>query len=428
MIATPHTEFAAFQKHPVPFLIEGEIQHYDWGQSGPEAFIPRLLNRFPEPGVPYAELWLGAHPLKPSRGVYRGGQAPLDVLIQKMPGEILGSSVSGRFGPRLPYLMKVLAVSKSLSIQAHPNKEQAREGFEREEKLAIPKQAPQRNYKDDQHKPELIVALDHFYALCRFRPWRSIAEQFLQSEILRGLMDGLPAPEQVHAEDKPSPLKELYRRTMTLSQEEVNRVLTSHLERTRRDIAGAVFNPEDIRHWMLRCDQEFSKNGHKDRGLFAFLMLNLVHLQPGQGLFLNAGELHAYLQGIGVEVMANSDNVLRGGLTSKHVDVPELLRLLLFSSKAPEVLSPNARGIYRTDADEFELSQIRLEENEKSAFSAGHSAEIILVISGAVEISAKGANLSLTSGQSALVPAAAGEYEIRGSSRQALVYKTSARL
>ena len=257
----------------------------------------------------------------------RAGREPLDKLIAEAPEAILGQAANAHFGGRLPYLFKILDVHKMLSIQAHPTLAQARRGFARENAEGISLEASSRNYKDDNHKPEIGVALTEFWMLHGFRPLEQIAETFGQYS-RAGCADARLSPA---AGCRPATimrpaaglLRELYSNVMTMPQEQVDSLLNALLSRLQ---AKPPSDKDSADYWALRAAENFPlPGGHRDRGIFSVYLLNLVHLRPGQGTFQPAGVLHAYLEGVNVELMANSDNVLRGGLTTKHVDVPELL-------------------------------------------------------------------------------------------------------
>ncbi len=319
------------------YRLEPGVQHYAWGDTH---FIPELLGIENVEGKPYAELWLGTHPDLPSHVEVEGERWLLSEVLDD----------------ELPYLFKILSAKKPLSIQAHPSERQAREGFARENAEGVPNDAPHRNYKDPHHKPELLCALTDFYALRGFRP------------------------------DPPpfagSSLKELYQRLMTLPQDEVDAMLAPKVDALRE----GQYQKEDREYWVLRCHQEFSDQGHYDRGLFSIYLLNLLHLKPGDAIYLGAGTLHSYLEGSGVEIMANSNNVLRGGLTKKHIDIAELLKTVDFVGAEPRVLravaTSDSERTYQTLAREFELR--RIEPPHRNGVD--HGPEILLVVDGEATI------------------------------------------
>ena len=372
-------------------LLTPGIRHYAWGDP---TFIPSLLGRDNHEEAPYAELWMGAHPELPARI----GSVPLNELIASAPEEILGKRDSARFEGKLPFLFKVLSAAVPLSIQAHPNEAQAREGFERENTAGVPPSARSRSYKDARGKPELIVALTDFYALEGFRPLGEIAE----------VLDEIP--ELIRFASKfaltSESLRSLYEELMTLPQPEVDAILSPIMSRLR----SHKFDRDHRAFWVLRSDEMFSKDGHHDRGILSIFLLNLVHLHPGEALYLGSGTLHAYLEGSGVEVMASSDNVLRGGLTEKHVDVPELLRTIVFEGGRPHVLEPMTVGgnerIYETPAREFELMKLEISAGSEYTSGTGESASILLFVEaeGDVVVSAGASELKVDKGQSVFIP------------------------
>ena len=331
--------------------LHGAVQHYAWGGCD---FIPGLLGIANNERIPFAELWMGAHPKGPATADVAGIEIPLNRLIAEAPDKILGSATSAVFGGRLPYLFKVLDVAKMLSIQAHPTKKQAEEGFARENAAGIDLQASGRNYKDDNDKPEVAVALTEFWMLHSFRPLVQIAEMFRTIPELHSIMPDFPE-KLGHTENTVQAhralLQDLYRAVMTTPQDCIDLLLNTLITRLARTDTS---DKNDPGHWVVRASQTFCPvGGHCDRGIFSIYLLNLVHLGPGQGTFQPAGTLHAYLEGVTVELMANSDNVLRGGLTSKHVDVPGLMRILSFDSGPPAVMNGVLNGVHAGASERF---------------------------------------------------------------------------
>jgi mannose-6-phosphate isomerase len=386
--------------------LHGVVQHYDWGGHN---FIPDLLSIENATHRPFAELWIGAHAKAPSLADVDGGQEPLDKLIAEAPVAILGQAANARFGGRLPYLFKILDVHKMLSIQAHPTLAQARRGFARENAEGLGLEAGGRNYKDDNHKPEIGVALTEFWMLHGFRPLEQIAQTFRETPELGALMPDFPERMLAAGHDHEARrglLRELYSKVMTTSQQQVDELLNALLDRLQ---AKAVTDKNSADFWALRAAANFPlPGGHRDRGIFSIYLLNLVHLLPGQGTYQPAGVLHAYLEGVNVELMANSDNVLRGGLTAKHVDVPELLNILTFEGGTPhifdgEVMSIQER-VYRTPAEEFELSRIALAPNSRYAGDAAYGPKALLVLHGSAKLTSAGRCTSLGHGSIAFVP------------------------
>jgi mannose-6-phosphate isomerase len=337
-----------------------------------------------------------------------GHQVPLDQLIAEAPGAILGQAANARFAGRLPYLFKILDVRKMLSIQAHPTLAQAKEGFGRENAEGIPLEASSRNYKDDNHKPEIGVALTEFWMLHGFRPLDQIAESFARTPELSALMPGFPQRLAAAGHDHAARrglLRELYGSVMTLSQEQVDLLLNSLLSRLR---ANPSADKDSADYWAVRAAENFPlPGGHLDRGIFSVYLLNLVHLHPGQATFQPAGVLHAYLEGVNVELMANSDNVLRGGLTTKHVNVPELLKILTFEGGTPEVFEGVSGGqerVYRTPAEEFELTRLSLTPRSRYAGEAAYGPKALLVLQGSATLKAAGKQTLLSRGSIVFAP------------------------
>jgi len=405
MSAAPHTTHEsavnAFLKRPTVLRLLPDVQHYAWGSAD---FIPSLLAAANPDRKPYAELWMGAHPDLPATVSIDDCRVPLNELIEQAPDRVLGPDVTRRFHGRLPYLFKVLSAACPLSIQAHPTKTQAEEGFKRENAAGIPISAANRNYKDDNHKPEILAALTDFYALRGFRPLEEIGS----------LLADVPEFRQVMPDFQPTAecLRELYEKLMTLEQKDVDGILGPLLLRLSEADRDKPFEPSDCEYWVLQADREFSRDGHRDRGLFSIYLLNLVHLSPGEAVFLPAGILHAYLRGSGMELMANSNNVLRGGLTAKHVDVPELLDNVVFEGGPAEVIEPvkadQNESVYKTSAPEFELRRIDVARDRSFQSQPLDGADILILTdadaSTEVTVSSAGADLRIRKGEVVFVP------------------------
>jgi len=361
--------------------LDNTIRPYAWGST---TAIPRLLGTEPT-GEPQAEMWMGAHPGAPSRT----GRGTLVEVIDADPEKELGPDSVARFGPRLPFLLKLLAAGGPLSLQVHPDLTQAKEGYADEERRGVPVTAPHRNYKDANHKPELVCALTEFDGLCGFRdPLRA-------AELLDGLgVDTLkPYVDLLHAHPEEAALREVLTAILTADREEMARTVTEAAAACDR--LGGVYAPyADIAHHYPG-----------DPGVIAAMLLNHVRLQPGEALFLGAGVPHAYLDGLGVEIMANSDNVLRCGLTPKHVDVPELLRIVRFEAGDPGVLRPEAgpdgEEVYETPIDEFRLSRYVLPAGGTTRDLTLTTPQILLCTAGSV----RAGEHELSPGASVFVPA-----------------------
>jgi mannose-6-phosphate isomerase len=380
-------------------LLENPIRDYAWGSR---TAIARLRGEAVPAPFPQAELWMGAHPTAPSSVCVEGRRVSLAALVAEAPEAILGARVVARFGPRLPFLAKLLAAAEPLSIQAHPDARQAREGFARENALGIPLDSEKRSYRDASHKPELLCALEPFEALRGFRTPAEIGRlaQRLGAPGLRAFVDSALA--------QPVPLEELFAGLLRLEP-----------GRRRALVAEAAAAAADADDPALAWIARLGELHPGDPGAIAPLLLHHLRLAPGEAIFLRPGELHTYLRGFAVEVMASSDNVLRGGLTKKHVDVEELLRILRFEPGSPRILRPEAdatgAAAYRAPAAEFEVSVLRI--GPGSGFASGErgGVELLLCIRGAAEVAdAHGGSVGLRPGESCLVPAAAGAYSVAG--------------
>lgn len=384
--------------------LKNTVQEYAWGSC---TAIAELMGQPSPADRPQAELWMGAHPKAPSLVSIENGWRSLTDLIQAHPMDILGRGVEEKFDGKLPYLFKVLAAVEPLSIQAHPGAVDAQAGYAREEARGIPFDAFERNYIDPHHKPECLCALTPFWGLCGFRNVSETA-----SLLHRLCPESLG--ELVHLLEKNTPANSI--------QVFFKTIMGMNPRKQAEIVQEAVKHARPVKHkrpeydWIIRLHQAYPS----DIGVIFPILLNLVYLQPGQALFLEQGELHAYLNGVGIELMANSDNVLRGGLTSKHIDVAELMRILSFKEKAVNILLPENRerhaGVYRTPAREFELSVINLENADTYQGQMDRSVEILLCTSGEHRIAETGSMnpLTLDKGASVLIPAAVPGYTIQG--------------
>ncbi|MFE7593465.1 mannose-6-phosphate isomerase, class I [Kitasatospora sp. NPDC057512] len=373
------------------------VRPYAWGSL---TALPELLGQRPT-GEPQAELWMGAHPGAPSRADRGEGPRRLDELIAADPEGELGAASVARFGPTLPFLFKVLAAGIPLSIQAHPTLDQARAGFAAENALGIPLDAPERNYRDANHKPEMVCALGDFDGLCGFRRPADAAR------LLAGLaVPGLaPVIDRLAAEDQSEALRGALTAALALDPETVRRTV---------EVLAAT-DPDGEYAPYARIAEDFPA----DRGVVAGMLLNHVRLRAGQGLYLGAGVPHGYLSGVCVELQANSDNVLRAGLTPKHIDVPELLEVVVFEAGAPEPLEPvpvegtPGEELYPVPIDEFRLSRFVLDGAEREI--DGRTPQILLCTEGAARLTAAdGTVLDLARGQAAFLPATGAPTRLSG--------------
>lgn len=402
------------------YELENVLRPYAWGST---TAIARLLGR-PASGGPEAELWIGAHPDSPSvalsyvasgsggahaAGSGGDGRQPLDALLAEDPVHHLGSESIAEFGPRLPFLLKVLAAEHPLSLQVHPTLEQAREGFAREEAAGVDRAAAERNYKDDNHKPEMIFALTDFEALCGFRPAAASRAVFLHlagcfdlaglelPQLLPQLLDDLARPYE------PAALRAAFERLIAGGEDVSNAtaLIVSAL------VSGA---PMGAHVAELSTVVNLNEKYPGDPGVLISLLLNRISLAPGEAVYLPAGNVHAYLRGLGIEVMASSDNVLRGGLTPKFVDVPELLKTVAFEAVRVPMLDAETtmlgQELFRPPFREFQLQRVELQPGGGPVPLAQSGAAVILVVTGSVLLDSPKGELRLERGGSAFLPAA----------------------
>ena len=375
-----------------PCRLSNQVQPYAWGSHS--AIADLLGTPSPSPG-PQAELWMGTHPAGPSR--VEGTRTTLTELIANAPDECLGQAVIDTFGARLPFLFKVLAVAEPLSLQVHPDASQAKQGFLRDQELP----EPSRNYRDPSHKPELLVALTRFDTLIGFRPVH---------ETMR-LLDSLHAPVLVAllntltASPNASTLRDVVTSLLHTPVEERRQVVASVLEACQQHAEWSL-------SWALRLGERYPD----DMGVVTSLFMNHVVLAPGDAVFVPPRCLHAYLDGVGVEVMASSDNVLRGGLTTKRVNLPALLEVLEVVAKPVEVLRGETLGaqtvVYKTPASEFRLFRIELDGNE--VVDRSPLPRVVLSTAGNVELYTGGECVRLEQGASAFARAIDCPLRIRG--------------
>ncbi|MER5550079.1 mannose-6-phosphate isomerase, class I [Streptomyces sp. NPDC002793] len=392
--------------------LSNTVRPYAWGST---TAIPELLGTVPT-GEPQAEMWMGAHPGAPSRlrrpsasavsgpvsdpdpdPVSVSDEVSLTDVIAADPERELGPAAVRAFGPRLPFLLKLLAAGAPLSLQVHPDLAQAQQGHADEERRGVPVNAPHRTYKDANHKPELICALTPFDGLCGFRRPAEAADLIAALEVdpLKPYVDLLRAQPE---------------------EEALREVLTAILTADPVAMAHTVADAAEAAERLGGAHAPYAQIAHHypgDPGVIAAMLLNYVQLQPGEAMFLGAGVPHAYLGGLGVEIMANSDNVLRCGLTPKHIDVPELLRIVRFEATEPGILRPEASStgeeLYETPVDEFRLSRYVLPGGGAPVDLTAATPQILLCTAGAPRAGGTGAGagegIGLAPGESVFVPA-----------------------
>ncbi len=381
------------------------VQNYAWGSQTALTELYGIAN--PE-NLPMAELWMGAHPKSSSKIEGQDGNLhALRDVIDADKSTLLGDAVAQRFG-ELPFLFKVLCADQPLSIQVHPNKQASEEGFARENAAGIPLDAPVRNYKDPNHKPELVFALTPFLAMNAFREF---------SDIIALLQPVAGAHTAIaHFLENPSEerLSQLFASLLNMEGEKKSRALA---------ILKAALNSQQGEPWQtIRVISEFYPD---DNGLFSPLLLNVVKLKPGEAMFLFAETPHAYLKGVALEVMANSDNVLRAGLTPKYIDIPELVANVKFAPRAADTLltTPMRDGNtldFPIPVDDFAFSLHDL--TAEPSILSQQSAAILFCVEGEATIGKESQTLTLKPGESAFISAADSPVTIHGAGRLARVY------
>lgn len=401
-------------------LLRNTMKPYAWGS---ESGITDILGVEPS-GSPEAELWIGAHPQSPSEILTSAGDSqPLDAYIEADSGGALGESIDAQFAGRLPYLMKILAAAAPLSIQVHPSREQAIAGFAAENAAGVPIDAPHRNYKDPNHKPEMIYALTTFEALCGFREpaeaadifshlSQSLADRSLEAEFLDDIARRLHGAPGVKRAWDGSHLRSAFHHII-LNKGGVSSRTVERL----REVTAAQTSPVQRE---LQTVHELHDHYPADPGALVALLLNRISMQPGEALYLPAGNVHAYLRGVGIEVMASSDNVLRGGLTPKHVDIRELMDTIVFEAISPPLIvaddSNEGLEIYRPPFDEFQLQRIAIPDSKsqlpgsrrkRHVRVAQNGPSVVLVLAGELLLESAAGTLAVGRGQSAFVPATA---------------------
>ncbi len=387
--------------------LQNAVRHYPWGSH---TVIPELLG-LPSPADrPHAELWMGAHPDEPS---VRSDGVPLDKAISAEPELLLGPDVLDRFGPRLPFLMKVLAADQPLSLQAHPTNEQAAAGFAAEEAAGVPRDAATRTFKDPYHKPEILLALTPVDALCGFRPVEESLHCLAKLQV--------PELKPTIAALARGGLRAAIPQLLALAPDHRDGLVSAVAEAAAGFVAA--HDPEFINtyRWAASLAQTYPG----DPGVVISLMCNHLTLEPGEAVFLPAGNLHAYLSGAGVEVMASSDNVLRGGLTGKHVDLAALIEVLDFTDGRVPVLHPvlGPGGLrYPVPVEDFDLTRCQLDDQAGTLTTRGP--QLLLCTEGTAVLSSAEEQLTLPKGAAAFVPAGT-PVSARG---PAVLYRTTTNL
>ncbi|EEX49666.1 mannose-6-phosphate isomerase, class I [Pasteurella dagmatis] len=385
------------------YKLIGCEQNYLWGGK---QFIPQLLGINNSTDQYYAEWWLGAHSSAPALVEFADRRQPLTQLLSESP-QLLGKKSAVQFGQDLPYLLKILDVAKPLSIQLHPTKQQAELGFIEENEKGIALNDPKRTYKDRNHKPEMMIALSDFWLLHGFKRKSAILATLLQR----------PSLVTLAAQLEKQSLSDFYAFIMQATQSQLAEWLLPIIKENQAAYSAQQLNLDNPDYWVLYTIDIMDISAEKlDAGLVCFYLFNIVHLKEGEGIFQDAGIPHAYLRGQNIELMACSDNVIRGGLTPKHVDIPELLKIVDCQEVDPKIIkkAPESHRIftYPTPAKDFALTNIRYQQSELHQCHS-YSAAILLVMSGQVKISQNSTALVLKQGEAAFISSDV-DYQIEG--------------
>jgi mannose-6-phosphate isomerase len=374
------------------FKLKGKVQNYAWG--GYE-FIPAWLGIENKEHKPYAEYWMGAHPSASADIITPNGELSLNQLIADHHEEFTGQKVFEQFG-ELPYLFKILDVRDMLSIQVHPTKPAAEKGFNDEEAEGIKIDSSFRNYKDKNHKPEIMIALSDFWLL----------HGFLKEADLKKVLCTVPEFKALDKTFDNGNYKALYEHVMRMPQDQVNSLLTPLIQRELQQKKNNNLTKDQPGWWCSKLYEGKEEFGNIDRGVFSIYFFNIVRTNAGEAVFQAAGVPHAYLEGQNVELMANSDNVLRGGLTPKHVDVPELLKHIIFSGLTPIIMKgeklKNGEDNFLCPVSDFGISKIALQQGEIYD-NTSNSLEIFVIIEGEMEIKGSCNELKVKRGEAAAI-------------------------
>jgi len=391
------------------YKLQGIHRHYEWGG---QSFIPQLMHIDNATSKPFAEYWMGAHPSAPSIVETPEGAVALDQMIAENTIQFLGAKTTDRFGS-LPYLFKILDVEKMLSIQVHPSKENAEKGFNKEQIAGLAIDAPHRNYKDQNHKPEVMVALSDFWLLHGFMPAMVLKERLTSLAPLHNLLPIFGMDDYAG----------LYSHFMRLDQASADAILKPLLALAVEEVAAGKVDKAHPHWWANKYYGGIVPASNIDKGILSIYILNIVNVPKYHGVFQGAGLLHAYLEGQNIELMANSDNVLRGGLTPKHIDIEELLEHIKFEPTYPNILNGDMKNSnevqFPCPVPDFGLTKIALTMGE-SYTNETNSFEMFLVMQGNVQLD----GIDLKAGELAAVKAGS-TYHIQSSgSETAVIFKS----
>ncbi len=391
------------------YKLQGIHRHYEWGGN---AFIPQLMHVDNAIGKPFAEYWMGAHPSAPAMVETAEGLMALDQMIQENKVAFLGAKTAAQFGA-LPYLFKILDVEKMLSIQVHPSKENAEKGFSKEQQAGVPIDATNRNYKDQNHKPEVMVALSDFWLLHGFMPAIALKERLSSLAPLQILLPEFGQDDYAG----------LYSHFMRLDQTATDKILKPLLEIAVHEVASGKVDKTHPHWWANKYYGGIVPSSNIDKGILSIYILNIVNVPKYQGVFQGAGLLHAYLEGQNIELMANSDNVLRGGLTPKHIDIEELLQHIQFEPTYPSILKGDFTSSnelqFPCPVPDFGLTKITITPGETYTNKTS-SFEMFLVMQGDVQLD----GMDLKPGELAAVKAGAAYHIQQTGSEMAVIFKS----
>jgi mannose-6-phosphate isomerase len=391
------------------YKLQGIHRHYEWGG---QSFIPKLMHIDNATSKPFAEYWMGAHPSAPSIVETPEGAVALDQMIAENTIQFLGAKTTDRFGS-LPYLFKILDVEKMLSIQVHPSKENAEKGFNKEQIAGLPIDAPHRNYKDQNHKPEVMVALSDFWLLHGFMPAMALKERLTSLTPLHNLLPIFGMDDYAG----------LYSHFMRLNQAAADAILKPLLALAVEEVAAGKVDKAHPHWWANKYYGGIVPASNIDKGILSIYILNIVNVPKYHGVFQGAGLLHAYLEGQNIELMANSDNVLRGGLTPKHIDIEELLEHIKFEPTYPNMLNGDMKNSnevqFPCPVPDFGLTKITLSQGE-SYTNETNSFEMFLVLQGEVNLD----GIDLKAGELAAVKAGASYHIQQSGSETAVIFKS----
>jgi len=379
------------------------VQRYEWGSH---RFIQELLGTRADIGSPVAELWMGAHPR--SSSFIAALDRPLHLLIAENPEKWVGQASAIDNNPQLPFLFKILAARLPLSIQAHPNLDAARMGFNQENSLGIPIDYPKRLYKDPNHKPELLLALTEFHALCGFRDHSQILSHIMaliDYSQFSYLLDYVRDPSD------PS-LMNLFKYLISTDKHTASAIIDSYLSGLSKVAHDPSYIP--LYSWSHRLAECYPG----DIGILAPMLMNIVTLSPFQALYIPPGVLHSYLEGSGAEIMANSDNVLRCALTPKHIDSDELLKVALIQPSIPQIIKAicvnDCETSYSAPVKEFALTVIRLRSTDHHQFSPAGFPLILFCLDGSFTLMDKGSATQLYRGEAVFVQPEVNTIQFKG--------------